>query len=221
MKNSLILLILFIGSNLFGQTDSLEKDIIYKKLINKQIEQAEFATIYTRWNQTIKKINKYPDLPLDQTGQVHYSFLKEFTGINKEKLFTLTLEYFSTNYALFPSYLYSNLDEGKIILRNTINLITGDNCTYTSVILIKNEKMLIEFINIGYQSFKDGYYTDGAWVPERTINYGINQVYPIILKKPSEWNSNIILFKITNEFFNSEIENFSHYVINYDNSNAF
>jgi hypothetical protein len=58
MKYSLILLILFIGSNLFGQTDSIEKDIIYKKLLNKQIEQDEFATIYSRWNQTIKKINK-------------------------------------------------------------------------------------------------------------------------------------------------------------------
>lgn len=221
MKNSIILLILVFGSNLYAQTDSIEKAIIYEKLLAKKIEQAEFSTIWTKWNQTIKKISKYPDLPLDQTGQVHYSFLKEFAGINKEKLFTRILEYLSTNYGLFPSYLYSNLDDGKIILRNSVNLITGDNCNYTSVISIKNEKMLIEFINIGYQTFNNGYYSDGAWIPEKTINYGINQVYPIILKKPSEWNSDLNLLKTTNEFFNSEIENFSHYVINYDNSNVF
>ena len=158
---------------------------------------------------------------MDQTGQVHYSFLKEFTGINKEKLFTLTLECLSTNYGLFPSYIYSNLDDGKIILRNTVSLVTGNNCTYTSTISLKNEKMLIEFFNIGYQTFYDGYYADGAWVPERTINFGINQVYPVILKKSSEWNSDLTLLKSTNEFFNSEIENFSNYIISYDKSNNF
>jgi len=221
MKNSLILMILFFGSILYGQTDSLEKAALYKKILAKEILQADYAPIWTKWNQTIKKIDKYPDLPLDQTGQVHYLFLKEFTGINKEKLFTRTLEWLSTNYGLFPSYIYSNLDDGKIILRNTVSLITGNNCTYTSTICLKNEKILIQFFNIGYQTFYDGYYADGAWVPERTTNFGINQLYPIIFKKPSEWNSNLALFKTTNEFFNSEIENFSHYIISYDNSNVF
>jgi len=221
MKSSLILIALFFVSILYGQTDSLEKAAIYKRIVSKEIFQDEFSAIWTKWSQTIKKIDKYPDLPLDKAGQVHYSFLKEYTGINKEILFTRTLEWLSTNYGLFPSYIYSNLDDGKIIIRNTVSLITGNNCTYSSTVSIKNEKMLIEFFNIGYQTFYDGYYVDGAWIPERTANFGINQVYPIILKKPSEWNSNLTLFKTTNEFFNSEIENFSHYVINYDNSNVF
>lgn len=221
MRSSLILIVLFFGSILYGQTDSLEKAAIYKKLVSKEILQDEFSTIWTKWGQTIKKIDKYPDLPLDQTGQVHYLFLKEFTGINKEKLFTRTLEWLSANYGLFPAYIYSNLDDGKIILRNTVSLITGNNCSYTSTISLKNEKMLIEFFNIGYQTFYNGYYVDGAWIPERTANFGINQVYPIILKKPLEWNSNLTLLRTTNEFINSEIENFSHYIISYDNSNNF
>ena len=139
MKSSLIFIALFFGSILYGQTDSLEKAALYKRIVSKEIFQDEFSTIWTKWTQTLKKINKYPDLPLDQTGQVHYLFLKEFPGINKEKLFTLSLEWLSTNYGLFPSYIYSNLDDGKIILRNTVNLITGNNCTYTSTISLKNE----------------------------------------------------------------------------------
>ena len=91
MKNSLIILILIFGLNLYGQSDSTEKAILYNKMLSKEIEQSEFARIGTRWNQTMKEIKKYPDVPLDQSGQVHYSFLNKFTGLNKEKLFTRTL----------------------------------------------------------------------------------------------------------------------------------
>jgi hypothetical protein len=65
MKNSIIILILILGSNLYGQTD-----------------------------------------------------------FNKEKLFTRTLEWLSINYGLIPSYIYSNLQEGKIIFKNNLNIIT-------------------------------------------------------------------------------------------------
>jgi len=221
MKKSLILLILISGLKLYGQTDSLEKDILYKKVLSKELNQTEFAEIGSKWNQTIKKIAKYPDLPLDQNGQVHYSFVNKFTDLNKEKLFIRTLEWLSANYGLFPSYLYSNLDDGKIILRNTVNLIAGNTCTYTSIISLLNEKMHIEFINIGYQRFYDGYFTDGAWIPERTVNFSINQVYPIILKKSSEWMFNLNLLKSTTEFFNSEIDNFTNYITDYDSLNMF
>jgi hypothetical protein len=221
MKSSLILLILFFGSVLHGQTDSIEKAIIYKKFLSKEISQDELATIGAKWNQTIRQIKKYPDLPLDKSEQVHYTFLREYSGINKEKLFALTLEWLSINYGLFPSNLYSNQSDGKIILRNTVGLTTGNNSTYTSVISIKNEKILTEFFNIGYQTFYDGYFSDGIWIPERSVIFGISQVYPVILKKPSEWNSNLVLLKTTNAFFNSEIENFSHYIKNYENFSVF
>jgi hypothetical protein len=63
MKNSLIFLILIFGLNLYGQTDSTEKAILYNKMLSNEIEQSEFSRIGARWNQTMKEIKKYPDLP--------------------------------------------------------------------------------------------------------------------------------------------------------------
>jgi hypothetical protein len=221
MKNSLIFLILTFGLNIYGQSDSTEKAILYNKVLSKEIEQSEFSKIGTRWNQTMKEIKNYPNLPLDQSGQVHYSFLNKFAGLNKEKLFTRTLEWLSINYGLFPQYLYSNLEDGKIIIRNSLNLSSSNTCTYAAVISIKNEKVLVEITNIGYQMYYEGYYSNDSWIPEKTVNLGINQIYPVILKNPSEWNSKLILLKSTNELFNTENENLCNYIINYIIPDAF
>jgi hypothetical protein len=221
MKNTLIILILVFGSIAYGQTDSIEKAIILKKLKDKEIRQDEFAKTLSGWTQTIKETGEYPDLPLDHSGQVHYLFLYELPGFNKEKLFNRSLEWLSINYGLFPSYIYSNVEDGKIIYRNNINLITGNACTYSSIISIKNEKILIEFINIGYQTFSEGHYSNNSWIPERTIDFGINEVYPIILKKPSGWNASLNLLKVTNGFFNTEKEILYNYITGYDFSYNF
>jgi hypothetical protein len=221
MKSTLILFILFYGSMLYGQTDSLERAILYKKLIDKEIRQDEFSKTWTTWNQAMKEINKYPDLPLDQYGLVHYIYLYDFKGFDKEKLFNRTLEWLSINYGLIPSSIYSNKEDGKIIFRNSINLITGNTCTYSAIITLKNEKMLLEFINIGYQALLEGHYSNNSWVPERTIEYGINEVYPVILKKSTGWSSSLKLLETTNNFFKTEAEIIINYIITYDGLYSF
>ena len=65
MKNLFLFLFLIFGSSLYGQTDSLEKAILYNKMLSKEIKQVEFSRIALRWNQTIKEIKKYPELPFD------------------------------------------------------------------------------------------------------------------------------------------------------------
>ena len=221
MKNSIFILILIFGSALYGQTDSIEKAALYNKMLSKEIGQIEYSRIATRWNQTIKEFQKYPELPLDQNGKVHYLFLYKFINLNKEKLFTRTLEWLSINYGLIPSYIYSNPEDGKIIFRNTLNLNDINSCTYTSVITIKNEKILMEIINVGYQAFYEGHYSDGEWVPDKTINFSASQIYPIILKNPSEWSSDLNLLKTTNDHFNIEKVNLNDYIMSYDDSYIF
>jgi hypothetical protein len=218
---SLIILLSWISTIVYGQTDSLEKAIIFKKVQNKEINENEFSTLGAKWNQIIHKIGQYPDLPLDQAGNVHYSFIKEFSGVNKEKLFSHVLEWLSINYGIFPAYLYSNPDDGRIVIHNLTNLIPGNSVSYTSIISIKNGKVLIEYINIGYQTYYDGYFNDGIWVPERTVSFGITQVYPVILKKASEWNFDLLLLKSTNDFFKTDSENLSHFIVSYDAYNNF
>ncbi len=222
MKNLLVLLMLIIGSNLYAQTDSIEKATLYNRFTAKDLSQEEFADIAAKWNQTLKNIKKYPDLPLDQSGQVHYIFLNEFKDMTKEKLFNRTLEWLTIKYGVIPAYLYSNLEDGKIILKNSMNITGTTTCNYTYIITIKNEKILIEFMNIGYQTFYEGHYSsDDMWIAEKTISFDPNKVYPISSKKPSEWASNLNLLKTTNENFNAEIANLSDYIINYDSSYVF
>ena len=58
MKCSLILIILFFGSKLFGQTDSLEKaSYIQEDACQTNITSLNSHPSMTKWNQTIKKIN--------------------------------------------------------------------------------------------------------------------------------------------------------------------
>ena len=221
MKNLLVLLLLIIGSNLYAQTDSIEKATLYNRFTSKELSQEEFADIAAKWNQTIKDFKKYPDLPLDQSGQVHYIFLNEYKNMTKGKLFNRTLEWLSIKYGVTPAYLYSNQEDGKIILKNSMNTTGTTTCNYTYVITIKNEKILIEFLNIGYQTFYEGHYKDDYWIAEKTISFDPNKVYPISSKKSSEWVSNLNLLKTTNENFDTEIANLSDYILNYESSYTF
>jgi hypothetical protein len=221
MKCILITVLVIFGSSLYGQTDSIEKASIYNKMASKEIEQEEFLKTWQSWNQKMKEIKQYPNLPLDRSGKVHYSFVNKLIDFNKEKLFNRTLEWLSINYGLVPSYIYSNAADGKIIFRNSLDLKTGSTCNYTSIISIKNEKIMIEYISISYQTFYPDHYSGDQWIPDRTVNIDISQVYPIVLKKPSEWNANLNLLKITNELFNTETKNLYDYIESYDSLYVF
>lgn len=216
MKYSLILMLLFTATSLFGQKDTIEKAVIYKEVETRNLKQDEFLRIWTRWNQVIKDFNGYPDVPLDSAGQVHYSFVKEFKGYDKVKLFNRTLEWLSINYGLIPAYIYSNKEDGKIIFRNSLKLNSGFDGIYTSVITFKNEKIMIEYITISYQVFVAGHYLGQEWIPDVTTEININQVFPIVLKKPAEWNSNLLILRSVNELFQTETENLYSYISTYD-----
>ena len=152
MKCILITVLVIFGSSLYGQTDSIEKVSIYNKMASKEIEQEEFLKTWQSWNQKMKEIKQYPNLPLDRSGKVHYSFVNKLIDFNKEKLFNRTLEWLSINYGLVPSYIYSNAADGKIIFRNSLDLKTGSTCNYTSIISIKNEKIMTQFNAVFCQS---------------------------------------------------------------------
>jgi len=220
MRNLFLLLLIIIGSNLYGQTDSIEKAAIYNKFLSKDLSQEDYTDLGARWNQTIRKINKYPDLPLDQSGQVHYSFLNKFKTINKEKLFHRALEYLAINYGISPANFYSNLADGKIIFGNSFTVDAATTGTYTCIISIKDEKILTEYINIGFQVFYPGSSGD-VYIPESTISFNINQLYPVILKSTKDWNRNLNLFKVTNEYLKSEVDRLCDYSLNYDSNYTF
>jgi hypothetical protein len=222
MKSLTFFIFFMLGTVLYGQSDSIEKAIIFQKVLNKEIGTFEYASIGPKWNETIKKLGKYPDLPLDQAGTVHYSYVKDFAGIKKEKLFTHILEWLSINHGIFPEFLYSNPEDGRIVIHNSASILHAFSVNYTSVFSIKNEKVLIEYFNVGYQRYYDGYVAgDSFYIPERTVSFGINQVYPVILKKYADWNSDLLLLKTTNDFIKADADNLSHFILNYDSYSNF
>jgi len=208
MRNLLVLLLIIIGINLYGQTDSIEKATLYNQMMSKGILQEKFTEIAFNWKQTV---TNYPDLPLDQNEQVHYTFLNNFKNMNKAKLFNRALEYLSINYGLFPATLYSNLEDGKIIYAGNYSIDDNYSVTFTGIISIKDEKILTEFINIGYQVFH----------PEITSYVRINTLYPIILKNPKDWKTNIKLFAATNKYFKTENIKLSDYSQNFESDYTF
>lgn len=217
MKRSVFILLVLFGSIANGQTDSIEKALLRNKILAKEIEEAEFSKTWIRWNQIINEV-KYPDLPLDRNGEVHYTFLGEFPDFDKETLFTRSLEWLSINYGIIPSAAYSSLKDGKIILRNNLELATGKTCIYTMIISTKEKKIRMEIINILYQTFYEGHYSSETWVPEKTINTRINEIFPVILKKQTEWLTSLNQLRNTNELLNSEFKNLCDYIISIENT---
>ena len=217
-RSFLLLFLLLATSDLFGQTDSLEKAALHNKLISKEITDASYSKILSQWDELINRV-KYPDLPLDQNGLVHFVFINEFKGLDKDNLINRTREWLSINYGLLPVDMYTSEKDGKIILRNNLSLLNNYSCVFTSVISIKDEKIKFEIISLSYQAYYEGDYSSGR--PDKTVSFNITDVYPIILKKPADWNINLSLFKATNKLFNTEIKNLNDYIMSYENSNVF
>jgi hypothetical protein len=218
MKYFFFLFLLLASANLFGQTDSLERAILHNKLISKEITYGGYSKTLSQWVELINRV-KFPDLPLDQNGVVHYVYINEFKGFDREKLINRTREWLSINYGLLPGDMYTNEKEGKIILRNRLSLLDNYSCIFTSVISIKDEKIKFEIISLFYEAHYEGDQSAGR--PDKTVSFNISEVYPVILKKPSDWPVNLSLFKSTNKLFDTEIKNLNDYITSYDNANIF
>jgi hypothetical protein len=221
MKTIVIVLTLFLSTALFAQSDSIENAAIYKKVLSGEISNEMFSKAAREWKKVIQSIGKYPDLPIDQNGKVYYTYLTSFKGLSKEYLFSRTLEWLTIYYGLLPLDLNANPSEGKIIFRNSKFVKDGSIIVYTAIITMKNEKILVEYSGIAYQTHTDGYYSGDLWVPDRSVTTEIEKIFPIILKKQSEWMIYLQLFKSINDNFESSINELNTYIANYNSMYTF
>ncbi len=220
MRTPILLITLLIGLKVFGQTDSIEKAILYNKVLAKELSQADYSTIGKKWLETTKWYT-YPDLPINKNGEIQYSFVIEYQNIIKEKLFSRILEWLSITYGFVPAYLYFNADDGKIICSNSTNYNDNTSATYTYIFTVVDNKFLMEFTNIGYSVTKPGHYSGDTWIPDKVIYYTINQVFPIILKDSSEWSFYLNLIKTIDDHFKNDINTLNDYITNYDSKYSF
>jgi len=206
---------------MYGQTDSIEKSVVYKKALSMEISGPEFSKIVRNWAETIKKSKGYPDLPVNNDGKVQYSFVKVFPNVSKRLLYNRILEWLSISYGIFPTYLYSNMEDGKIICSNSLKVYDNTTSSFTYVISIKDNKILVNITNLGYQVTDAGHYSGDTWIPESSYYSGIDQVFPIILKEPLKWNYYLDLLTTINKQLNNEMDILSDYLINYDSRYVF
>lgn len=221
MKTILTFLLLFAGTCIYAQSDSAEREALSQKFLKGAISEDDFSKTGQKWNRLLQKYGKYPELSLDQNGQVRYTYTHTFGLTDQERLFRRTLEWIAINYQLLPANLYSSIEDGKIILNNSFPVDGTYSCTYTAIISVKPGKMLVDFFNIGEQGFFPGHYSGDSWVSDQTSNVPINQIFPVVLKDPSAWNRDLELFKTMNERFKGEVDNLWDYLTNYDAYNAF
>lgn len=215
MKNAFILLLSICGLTAYGQTDSLEKVFINKKIQDKTITQEELAKINAnKWNQTLKQFGKYPDLPLDENNEVHYSFVKTYEK-PQNWLFSRTMEWLVIYYGFKPNDLYYNREDGKVIFRNSLSLEDTRSVVMTAIITVKTNKLRVEFVNLGYQTFYPGYNSGTGWIPETNVYNPISEFYPVIGKKDSEWEKTLSLFKSTNQILSSDVNKLWIYIENF------
>lgn len=201
---------------LFGQTDSLEKALLYNKRIENEITNVEFNRLGTEWNNAIRRFGSYPELPFNKDGQVHFVYEADYGTVSREYLFNRTLEWLSINYGLIPAWIYSNRDDGKIIFSNNHPVTNIYSFDYTSVISIKDGAMIIEYLNIDYKAFYEGHYKGDYWINDKTNSFKIETLYPVIFKKSTEWFSTFTLLKSVQDHFATEVNNLGEYIFNYD-----
>lgn len=215
MKRLLILLIFPLALNLYAQTDSIEKKSLYDYCVKNKMYIDDYSKAGAKWNQAIKSINGYPVLPFNENGKVEYVFVEDFKSIDKTQLFSRALEYISLTYGLTPAYLYSNQIDGKIIITQSFDLSANTKYTFSYIITVKDEKLMMEFLNIDYEIKSGGYYSSDVWIPESKSTTRVDQIFPIILKKQSEWSSYLGFILQMDNHFRDEVLNLRTYVLNY------
>lgn len=215
MKKLLLLPLLFIALYLSAQNDSIEKSELLNAYKINLITQEEFSKTGIKWLQFIKK-NAYPVLPVDSNGLISYSFVVNFDTISKNYLYNRTLEWMAISYGLIPSYMYTNQSDGKIICTQSFGIPDSNKCTFTLVVTIKNGKMLLEFSNIDYEVKGGGYYSGETWVPEYNNLLDIELLYPVILKKPAEWDNDFKILKGVDNHINNDVLKLKDYILEYN-----
>lgn len=220
MKYILITACLVFTLPLLGQTDSIEKAILYNKVLEKEISKNKYTELGLYWNRVKKKFG-YPELDRNPSGQVHLSVLNELPACNKEYIFNRTLEWLAINYELYPQHMFSSFETGKIIYTYSYSIDSEYTCVYTAIITIKNNKLLFEMLNIKYLVYHPGYYYNNSWVNERTETIPAELLYPIIIKDVEVWEAYMKILSSCKELFEADKSNLKKYILEYKELSGF
>ena len=73
----------------------------------------------------------------------------------------------------------------------------------------------MEFLNVDYEIKSGGYYSGDVWISESKSTIRVDQIFPIILRKQSEWSSCLGFIREMDDHFRDEVLNLKTYILNY------
>lgn len=213
MKKQLFLLLLLCPFFSISQTLDLEKAYMDEQLNAKLKSIADIQEISKNWHEFLRN-NKYPELPYNkETGLFEFMSIVPINDISNDVAFNRSLEWIAINFGNIGDVLhYSNPDDGKIIVKGTINLTNKTDIKnfwgkqketieitegyFTLSITIANNKMKFQFFNFSYKrNFFDPLL--GILYPSGLI-LNAEDLFPIISFDNLQWKRNISLIEQTN-----------------------
>ncbi len=221
MKTQLLILFLVVAFGAVAQTESMEYLALNEQLNSGKLSTVEFQNDLQKWNKNLDKFGDYPNLQVNDDGEVHFSFLLDLDQQAKDDLYNHCLEWMAVELGLFPNQLYTNAKDGKVVFSYSMLTDYELSCQFRTIVTVKAEKVLCEFVKFEYNASISGYYQGEHWVEDQMIHTPIEQLFPVCLKDPSDWKRNLALFQQTNVAVNGIVNRLRNYLANYEENNDF
>lgn len=202
----IIILLVAMWTNASAQSLTAEKDALYKKVTSKEISQDRYNSIANKWNSLMKSV-KYPELSLDSDSLVHYTYVSDFSGVDKDKLFSRTLEWLAISKGLLPAQLYSNREDGRIIFDDGFKINDTYTGFFTCIVTVVDSKLVLEFINLSYQS---------AYQNQIQATFLIGDLIPVVTKEESKWKTYLGIMGVTNKKVLEFVGQLRDYQLNFE-----
>lgn len=238
MKLKLALILWFLSSYTWAQTEQLEKDNIHNKFKNGEFSVEAFKQYANDWKEMIQSVGEYPELPYEkESGMIKFSFVQE-TGQPKKINYDRIMEWAAINFGSIKSVLqYENLDNGKIILKGNFDVthknvyqvffgraregLKTTKCKQTYIFTIKDNFIKVEIVDVKYEFKLLGYTGGSVYVPDRIYEVSIHNVYPITNYDSDKWKEMLDLLFQTNLKIELLVSDLTEYVKDYENDLEF
>jgi hypothetical protein len=232
-----LLLILSTNFQLFCQTEKLEIENLSLRYQQKEFPIDDYKQYGQDWRNLLSDLGGYPNLPYNYDNKaIKFEYLIE-TGVPKKITFDRILEWSAINFGSLDAVLnYKDFETGKIILKGNFNVthrqdlknfwgnlkeeIKETTCYQTYIFTIKDNKLKIEIMNIKYKFSFVGYMSSNIYIPGRTFEMSIHNIYPITNFDSSQWKEKLDLLNQTNlKIINLKDDISSYIKINKDDYN--
>jgi len=238
MKTKIIIFLLFLSSVVYSQTEQLEKESLSNRYSNGEFSAETYKIYASDWRKMITDIGGYPNLPYEVTsGQIKFKLI-ETTDQSKKTNYNRILEWSAINFGALSRVLhYKDFESGKLIIKGWFDVthrneyknfwgkskegVKTTKCYQTYIFTIKDNTIKVEIVDVRYEFKSYGYYSTSTYIPGRTFEISIHDIYPITNFKSSEWKEKLDLLNQTNIRIKKHIINLNNYIKDYSNDYTF